>query len=169
MDTTPAVNENIRLLVENLRRNGKQVPARLSEIPDFPYSQFDQLQAAILSGAVQMKRFPFHYDARLFDLLASPFQCFLSTFYTAVAFFLVPLISIVMAFVHSWWWLLGISAIAVGLSRKKRLYNRVMLSSAFQSEAVFSFLYFVRQVCIISANYRTYYWGREQSDQRDDT
>lgn len=151
----------VLLVVNDLRAKGKQIPRAISEIPDFPFSTYSALCESIARHQVLLQRFSSNYENGIFSLLASPSERALSTFFTGLAF-LLPLGSVVLAFVHSWWWLLGTLGLFAGLSRGKRLYNRVILSSAMRSEVVFSFLYFTQQVCVTSTDFKeSFYWNRE--------
>lgn len=147
--------------VEALRKNGRHVPQSLVEIPNFPYSSFSHLREEVFSQKVLLQRFAFRYESAIFDALATPFERFMRNLYIGT-FTILPLASLVLAFIHSWWWLWGMAGLIIGISRSKRLYNRVILSSAVQSELVFCFLYFVRQISITSFDFReSHYWGQE--------
>lgn len=77
--------------------------------------------------------------------------------------FILPIGSALLAFIYSWWWLLGVLSVFFMLGRSKRLYNRVICSAAFESELQFCFLYFVGQVCVTSADFKdSFYWARDK-------
>jgi hypothetical protein len=74
---------------------------------------------------------------------------------------LLPLVGIVLGLLHSWWWLL---LVPLGLSlrgRFKKIYERVIFRPAIQSEKLFCFLYYVRQVLLVPPDYsESIYWGK---------
>jgi hypothetical protein len=141
-----------------LRRKGKNIPMAISEIPDFPFSTFDSLVDSIRSGEMMIQRFAFEYVTDIFDILADPLERMLFTSYLIIAYG-GPIVSIALAIFVSWWCLIGLLSFPIFVTRNKPLYNRVILRSGIRSEPVFCFLYYVKQISIITSDFKTkYYW-----------
>lgn len=152
-------------LIENLKQKDKIIPVTVETIPNIPFSKFEELRQAILSRKILIQRFVFEYLAWLFKILANPVEKFLSNFYIGLSF-IGPIVSIILVFTHSWWWLFGIIVFPICMSKNKHLYNKVIYASAVNSEVIFCFLYYIRQISLTSIDYSTtYYWGQE--DTRD--
>lgn len=151
-------NSTIMKVADELRGKGKPFPTAIREIPNFPFDSFAGLMDAFRQRTVLLQRFSSHFDNNIFELFASRWERNLNTLYIALAF-LLPLSFIALAFFYSWWWLAGLPSLLFALGRSKRLYNRVILSSAFVSELYFCFLYGTGQVCVTTADFdNSYYW-----------
>lgn len=159
---TPSTEAAILRIVDEMRKKGQSVPISVAEIPGFPFPTFSSLQAAIRDRRFLLQRFSVHFEANIFSLFASSMQKAANRLYMA-GLFVLPIGSVVLAFIYSWWWLLGVLSLFFVLGRSKRLYNRVIYSAAFESELQFCFLYFIRQVCVTSADFEeSFYWQRDK-------
>jgi hypothetical protein len=160
MNNKSDTNSKILQIADRMRKKGKPIPAGVHEIPDFPYPSFESLREALRHGKVLLQRFSVNYDSGIFNLFATPIQRSLNTLYFTLGA-LLPLTSVILAFVYSWWWLAGAVSLFVALGRSKKLYNRVILSAAMSSELFFSFLYFTGQVCVTTSDFtKSYYWHK---------
>ena len=158
MNNSAETTADILKVAEAMRQKGKPFPTAVIEIPNIPFSSFTELLSAIRSSSVILQRFSTHFDNNIFEMVATRFQRNLNTLYIASAF-LVPVLCFVLAFIYSWWWLVGLLVFPLALGRAKKLYNRVILSSALSSELYFCFLYATGQVCITTSDFEhSYYW-----------
>lgn len=163
MTNSTEASTAIQQIAAAIRMKGKQFPTGISEIPDIPFASFSELSSAVRDGAAILQRFSIHFDNNIFEMFASRLERNLNIFYIASAF-LLPVASIVLGFFYSWWWLAAIPILFLALGRSKKLYNRVILSSALSSELYFCFLYATRQVSITTPDFaHSYYW-----EQRED-
>ena len=126
MSETTGTVADILKVAETMRQQGKPFPTAIREIPDVPFQSFEELLSAIRAGSVILQRFSTHFDSNIFEMVATPFQRNLNTLLIGSAFIL-PVVSVVLAFVFSWWWLFGLLLFPFALGRAKRLYNRVVL------------------------------------------
>lgn len=160
--------EKILELVARLKERGRFAPTRVSELPSFPFSTYEEARTAILSGKILIQRFAFEYLTGVFDILATPIQRAMSTFYLGLTY-LGPIVAIVLAFMYSWWFLPGIFLLPIGMSKMKAHYNHVIFTSALKSELFFCFLYSAKQISLTTPDYRTcYYWGHESIEKQHD-
>ena len=158
MSETAETIADILKVAEAMRLKGKPFPTAINEIPNIPFRSFNELLLGLRARSVILQRFSTHFDNNIFEMVATPFQRNLNTFYVASAF-LLPVACAVLAFIYSWWWLAGLLLFPIALGRAKKLYNRVVLSAALASELYFCFLYATGQVCITTSNFeQSYYW-----------
>ena len=148
-------------MIEGLRQDGRLAPKSVIEIPGFPYPTFEALQQAVLSRKMHLQRFSFHYESDVFTLLASSTERFINNTYL-MTMMISPVAAIVLGYLHSWWWLLAaVAGLITGSKGMKRVYNRVILSSALGSELEFCYLYFLGQVCLTTTDFRqSLYWKK---------
>lgn len=157
-------NTAIHKIADAMRTKGNSFPTALRDIPGIPFKSFDELSASVQEGTVILQRFSTHFDNNTFELFASRIERNLNTFYIALAF-LLPVFCIILTFTHSLWWLAGIPTIFWPLGKSKKIYNRVILSSALSSalssELYFCFLYVARQVCLTTPDFKnSFYWNK---------
>jgi len=148
--------------ITDLRKKGRFVPDSVADLGMLPFQSFGELQAAMRDRTAEVRRFSVSPESWAFDAVASGHQRLLNRALITVTF-LSPFVSVVLAFLYSWWWLTGILALFVGLSRGKKLYNRVVLNAASRSEVIFSFLYFTGQVCVTYAD-KVFYWDADEGN-----
>lgn len=159
---TKSAEEKIAVIVAELRAKGRPVPRTVSEIPCFPRHTWVDLQDAWKAERLRLQRFAYKLDRDIFDLFASRGEQIMLTVYTS-AVYLVPVACAALAFVHSWWWLIGIVFPAIGVKKTQALYNGIIYRTAFSSEDFFCFLYFARQVSVTTADYRkSYFWNPDE-------
>lgn len=148
----------ITMFMDGLQDKGHKIPETISNIPDFPYLDFKVMSDDILSGKMLIQRFGYNCNVTIFDLFSTPFDRFMNWCFIAM-YTLVPLIFIIMSVVYSWWFLFGVLSIYFGMSKSKKLYNKVIFRWAIQSETIFCFLYFTGQICLTTTDYNhSYYW-----------
>lgn len=159
---TKTAEEKVAKIVSELRAKGRPVPRTISEIPGFPCQTWEELQRAWKSEHLLLQRFSVHFEGDIFGLFATGGERFQLTAYST-ATYLVPLAAIALAFVDSWWWLIGIVFPVIGVKRTKALYNGAIYRAAFSTEAFFCFLYFARQVSVTTVDYKkSYFWNPDE-------
>ena len=150
----------IHKIADAMRTKGNLFPTALCDIPGIPFKSFDKLSTSVQEGSVLLQRFSTNFDNYTFELFASHSEKNLNTFYIALAF-LLPVFSIILSFTHSWWWLAGIPTLFWPLGKSKKIYNRVILSSALSSELYFCYLYVARQICLTTPDFKnSLYWNK---------
>ncbi len=138
----------IRSMVEDLNQQGNSIPTKLSEIEDFPYSDFNTLIDDIKSGDANVLRFAYEMDQSLFSILASTIKKLKLNLGLFIAYG-GTLAAVVLSFVYSFWLLATMPIFYfVGTNLTKRAYNSAIFEGAFNSETIFSFLYFYGQISV---------------------
>lgn len=132
-------------VIHQIRDSGGNLPATLRDIPHFPFENFPELQEAVLSGRYVISRFAFRYELELFNLIATRFE-FLKLQAAIILTYAMPLAALVLAFLHSWWWLFGLFSYFVGMRWSKNAYNGPIHRAARSSEAAFCLLFYTSQV-----------------------
>ena len=140
------VDKALDQLTDAMRQKGHSIPKTIGEVADFPYSQFEGFKGDFFNGKARIYRYRIQHDDTIFGILASRSEKGLLNFYWAFSI-IFPIISVVLCFLISWWWLFGVLGLFAGISRAKRLYNRVIFYSALRSEREFCVLYFSGQIC----------------------
>lgn len=157
--------EKIIQIVESMRDKGRSLPDTIAEIPRLPYQSFPELLRALETQEVRLQRFAYELNSTIFALIATPPERFWLSTYTS-SFAIAPIAAVTLGYFLSWWWLLLVLLIPVAMARTKALYNGVIFRAAFNSERAFCFLYFARQISIVSADYRiSYFWSEDEGDE----
>ncbi|MCU7935191.1 MAG: hypothetical protein KZQ99_09970 [Candidatus Thiodiazotropha sp. (ex Dulcina madagascariensis)] len=153
---------DVRKVVEELNRKGKNIPVTVSNIPDFPYQEYSDLLEDFKSGEARLLRFAYAMESSLFSMLASSTDKIKSNLGMLLSYGGV-LAGIALSFVYSWWFLLIIPVLFfIGSSLTKNAYNNAIFNSAFSSELIFCFLYFTGQVSVdISRLNKQFYFQSE--------
>lgn len=138
----------IKKVVDELNRQGKEIPERVSQITDFPYQNYSDLIQGFKSGEAKLLRFAYAMESSLFSVLASSSDKIISN----IGMFIVyggMLAAFALSFIYSWWLLILIPVVfPIGTSMTKRAYNNAIFDGAFSSEIIFCFLYFSGQVSV---------------------
>ena len=75
----------------------------------------------------------------------------------------IPIASLVLGYLVSWWLLLAIPLVFIAMSHGKKLYNRAIFRGAFESESVFCFLYRIGQISVATADFqKSFYWTKAE-------
>ena len=151
--------DNLRALIEGLAESGKDVPTSVSQLPDFPYSDFSSLMTDFKVEDAWLLRFSYAMDPSLLSLLGSGELKLKSNIGMLLAYG-GPVVSLVLCFVFSWWFLVAIPICLIwGMSLTKQAYNSAIFSAAFSDEIAFCFLYFIGQVSlrILGTDEQIYY------------
>jgi hypothetical protein len=155
------IEQKIAFLADTLETKHGHFPRSVGEVPGFPYSNFKDLLLAFETKELLLQRFAYELLNAAFEILATPSERFRMNVYSSSWIF-IPIISLVLGYFTSWWFILINLLILVLMSRAKKLYNRVIYRGAFGSELVFCFLYRTGQVCVTTANFKkSYHWSDE--------
>ena len=151
----------VSTFVDRMRQKGHEIPRRVGEIAGLPYSTHESLRRDAFAGKVHVHRMLASQNADVFTLFSSSSDKMLLNVYM-VMMFGGPIVSLVLCFVHSWLWLIGVVTFPViGLRIMKRLYNQVILRAALSSELAFCFLYFGGKIAVSSADFsESYHAGK---------
>ena len=152
----------VSTIADSLREKGHDIPRRLDEIAGLPYSAHESLRQDALAGKVHVHRMLGSQNADVFTLLSRSSDKMLQNVYMMMMFG-GPIVSLVLCFVQSWLWLIGVVAFPIiGTRSLKRLYNQVILRAALSSELAFCFLYGSGKIAVSSANFSdTYHAGKD--------
>lgn len=154
-------------MVVALRAKGHSIPRSIGEIPDFPCRTWSELLEAWELDRLLLQRFSAHFDSNLFGMFATRGERLQLPFYS-MGIYVIPVASVALAFIQSWWWLIGVAFPVIGFKRTKSLYNGAIYRAAFSSETIFCYLYFLRQVNLATPDFQNiYYWGAEKKEERD--
>jgi hypothetical protein len=159
------VNEqerSLREVIAGMRSKHGLFPERVSDIPDFPYSDYVSLRTAIETQKVILQRFASEYGSSIFALFATDGERAYLKFISLVGI-AGPLLGIVLAFTVRWYWIIpGILTPFLVMREHKKLYNGVILRGALSSELGFCFLYRIKQIALTAPDYRSsFYWQHE--------
>ncbi len=160
---TPITPEaTIIRVAKGLREKGYPVPANIGEIRDFPFKNFESLKDSLQSGLFRLCRFSLNYNSDIFSALSTPIQktaFWLST----LLLWISPLIFGALVIFHSWFWLpFAFIGPYFGWKNGRSIYSNVLLSSAYQSEAIFCFLYYSRHISLTSSDGSSIlYWDQK--------
>jgi hypothetical protein len=138
---------NIQRLVTDLEVGGRNAPRKIDDLPDFPRKTFEELTQAVTANELHIQRLSFELDVDLFGLLATSSERLWMRGYR-ISLLVVPIFVLALGYSVSWWFLLGSALIPLAIKRIKDLYAQVILHSAFHSESIFCFLYYIGQVSI---------------------
>ncbi len=120
----------------------------LSDIEEIPINDFDEIKNMLFSGKAILRIHPASIDGTTFNILSTTFQGYRSLFYTAIMF-LGPVVSLVLSFLYSWFWLaLLVIAPFVGFRLGRGLYIKVLCQKASESETIFSYLFCAWKITI---------------------
>ena len=132
-------------LAEKLESKDPKYPKTVSDIPDFPYSSYAEMISATKEGAFRISKFSYNQE---FDALrivnpkwAMPYTI------SVLATFLVPILSIAMAFIVSHWFWLGLIYFILGGMLTSRIWSIATISAAKSSEKAFCFLFYCSAIC----------------------
>lgn len=140
--------EDLNALIDGLSKSGQDVPTSVSQLPDFPYSDFSDLMADFKAEAAWLLRFSYAMDPSLLSLLGSRALKLKSNIGMLLAYG-GPVVALVLCFVFSWWFLVAIPiCLSWGMSLTKKAYNSAIFDAAFSDEVAFCFLYFIGQVSL---------------------
>lgn len=155
----------IERLVTDLEAGGRNVPREVGDLPDFPRKTFKELTQAVTAGELHIQRFSFELNGDLFSLLATSSERIWMRVYR-LSLLVVPIAVLALGYSVSWWFLLGIALIPWAIKQIKSRYAEVILHSAFHSEAIFCFLYYIRQVGVCpTGSLAIAYWNPDNHER----
>jgi len=141
---TPKTNPSLETVIARVRESDPSYPASISDIPTFPFRRFPDMQAAVHAHQFSISRFAFTQEPQILELVA-PLSARLHTIST-VATFLIPLASLVLAFVASGWFAFGLLYFILGTRVTTKIWSSAILRAAYQSEQAFCFLFYCSKI-----------------------
>lgn len=166
------IEREIAFLADTLETELGRFPRTVGEIPGFPYSNFKDLSLAFATKELRLilkrysqtsasNKFLATAFQRIFEILATPSERFRMNIY-GPSWIFIPIISLVLGYFTSWWFILINFLILVFMSCANKLLNLVIYRGAFDSELVFCFLYRIGLVCVTTADLKKFYnWSDE--------
>lgn len=121
-----------------------KVPFSISQIPEFPFSDFAKMQEAVLAGTFIIAKFSFLQDPTILSLVA-PASRILHLASTA-ATYLVPLISVILAFSVSHWFWFGLLYFFIGSRFTIKIWTNAIVRAAYLSEPAFCLLFYTSKI-----------------------
>jgi hypothetical protein len=150
----------VREMADYAKKRDPRYPLTVAEIPDFPCSTFESLLTQIDGGRLIVRRLSLDLNFELLDRIAGTGASRPAHYWGYFAFG-VPLISLILCFAVSVWWIFGLFAFFIGFSMSKSSYTHVLLRTVEESETKFCFAYFAGQVCVYdTVTRREYFWKR---------
>lgn len=143
--TNDGMPTDLDRIITTIKQSDPTFPTQVSDIPLFPFREFDDFKNAVSAGTCTVHRFVFRQEPTILSLFAPKITQYLHT--TAVLFaYAAPLLSIALAIFVSPWWLFGVFGFLFGFKQAKAIYNNAVLSAALSSEKAFCFLFYVSQI-----------------------
>ncbi|WP_438965398.1 hypothetical protein [Flavobacterium sp.] len=157
------IENNILKRVELVKQKSLYIPISFKEFNnDIPFKTFNEFKDELTLGNVVIQKFNFGLDSFVVNnIFASKTNIFRFYFYL-IMMYLSPVISIILSFIYSFWWLVGVLFFPIiFLKLMKRLYSSYLFYAASNSEIAFSFLFFLREISI--KDFKTnYYWEKNK-------
>jgi len=141
---TTETNSSLETVITRVRESDPSYPESISAIPTFPFKQFPELQAAVQARQFTISRFAFAQEPKILELV-SPSSASLYNI-SAVATFLIPLMSLILAFFVSGWFAFGLVYFIVGTRVTTNIWVSSILRAAYQSEHAFCFLFYCSKI-----------------------
>ena len=149
--------------LERIRKVDSRVPFSISEIPSFPFANFKDMQEAIRSGSCGIVKFSFHPDPHILGLVSPNRKVLYQVL--SLAMFVVPVISIVLAFAVSHWFWFGLLYFIVGARLVTRVWKNSILRAAHKSESAFCLLFYTSKINAYDLETSTEYeWQQLKED-----
>jgi hypothetical protein len=163
MNQIEKIENKIVKRVELAKEKSHFIPLSFKELNnDIPYKSFNEFKDELILGNVIIHKFKFGLDYSVVYYLFSNWIDVLRFYFFLIMVYLSPLISIILSFKHSLWWLVGVLFFPIIFSKlMKRLYSSYLFYAASNSEIAFSFLFFLREISI--KDFKTdYYWKKDR-------
>jgi len=135
------IEENIKKFIDSLGASPYEVPEKVHDLQYFTYDSYEDLLDNLKNGRAEIIRNPSKYDKVLVELLANNKQKTMSII-SAIILFGGSINFIILSFYNSFWYLLGVPAVAIiAFILFTRANNKAFFHAASNSEFVFCFLY----------------------------
>ncbi len=157
MSELAASHSQLAQVAKRLVAADPKYPLSISQIPTFPYRTFSDMVAATRCHEFKVARFSFQQDADVLRLLCPQHATIHSI--SVGATFLIPLVSIGLAFTVSHWFWLGLLYFFVGSRITTRIWTSGILEAAMSSESAFCFLFYASKInCYDVKSRKEYEW-----------
>lgn len=163
MNQIEKIENKIIERVELAKQKSHIIPLSFEELNnDIPFKSFNEFKDELVSGNIAIQKFNSGLDSFVVNhLFAKKTDIFLFYFYT-IMLYLSPVLAIILSFKHSFWWLVGALFFPIIFLRlMKNLYTSFLFYASTNSEIIFSFLFFLREISI--KDFKTdYYWKKDR-------
>jgi hypothetical protein len=127
-----------------MKKVDPSVPTSISQIPGFPFSDFVEMQKAIRAHRFVIAKFSFHQDFDILKLVSSASRYLYLV--SMLATFIVPLISVILAFAISHLFWFGLLYFIIGSRITTRVWKNAILRAAYSSEYAFCLLFYASKI-----------------------
>jgi hypothetical protein len=160
----PEKSTPLEEVIARVKAADPSYPLSISAIPAFPFSRFTDMQTAVQEGRFSICRFAFAQEPEILELVA-PSNARLHQIST-LATLLIPLMSLVLAFVVSGWFAFGVLYFLVGTRLTSQIWASSLFRAASDSEQSFCFLFYCSKInCYDLTTRSEYEW--QQLIKRD--
>jgi len=130
--------------LQRMKEIDPSVPTSISKIPGFPFADFQKMQDAIRAGRFAIAKFSFHQDLGVLGAVSPGSQ----TLHTVsmLATFIIPLASVILAFLVSHWFWFGLLYFFVGSRITISHWKNSILRAADRSELAFCLLFYTSKI-----------------------
>lgn len=155
-------NTRLELIISEMRKNGREIPNEIWDIPEFPFQLFDELIDSVQESKVKVLRHSRSMNSSIFDVLSNKEEKILGGVGQLFFWCGVPL-ALVLGYFFSWWFMLLPILTFVWASKLiSSSYNSAIFRSALSNEGCFCFLYYLGQISIgFTDNHDLYFYEGE--------
>src|SRR5690554_6914265 len=99
------LSAELKLIINEMRKNGRNIPDEIWDIPEFPFQLFDELLDSVKESKVNILRHSRFMYSSIFDVLANKEEKVLGNLGQLLFWCGLPL-AIVLGYLLSWWFLI---------------------------------------------------------------
>ncbi len=143
---TPEAENTLLERIDSLNLKGENIPKSVEDIDNFPYENFNDLIEAAKNKNALFLRFSFDYVPSILQTISPKYGIKLTLLATLQ--YIIPIISIILAFLYSAWCVIGILYFFYGMSLVKKHYNNTVFQASMSNELAFCLLFYMRQISI---------------------
>jgi tellurite resistance protein len=163
-----SIDEKMNLLeIEQLKEPGS-IPLKISSISSLPVTSFNELRSKIENKELLLNKFSTSYSSDHFKFFANTEQIRFGNILT-MSLAIVPIVTLLLAVVYSFWWLMLVLVLPFLFSTLKSLYIDVILQAAFNSEKTFCFLYNSKLISLATPDFESVYWNDKSNNKTENS
>ena len=138
----------ITRLIQELNRNGRNIPTEIWDVEDLGYQFFDELIDDASKGKIKILRHSREMQSSLFSMLSEPREKIIG-FIGQLLFWCGLPVSIILVYMYSWWFLvIAVVTYFMGSKLITSAYNSTIFKTSTQYEAGFCLLYYIGQISV---------------------
>lgn len=130
--------------LQRIKAVDPRAPIRIAEIIGFPFADFTEMQREIRAGNFIIAKFAFLQEPVTLKLVNPKSWLLYST--SVAATYLIPIISILLAFTVSHWFWLGLIYFIIGTRFTVGIWTSSIIQAAFHSELAFCLLFYSSKI-----------------------